>query len=191
MAGSDIPYPLDPEHIMARYRHALGEFIHDFAWLEVCLVHLLCAVAGIDDKLGPALFSGARAETLTGFIRKCYVAQDRQIDPYLDRALAQVTVLNGARNEVVHFTTFAIEDSEDAVLATDQFRRLPGAYKNRLLTPEVLIAMSGDARVIPAMLAVAEAENRELGSTGQLVSEMNQKQPPWRYRNVSLRDRQR
>ncbi|MEA3033982.1 MAG: hypothetical protein QOH86_1998 [Sphingomonadales bacterium] len=175
---------------MARYRHALGEFIHDFAWLEVCLVHVLCAVAGIKDEIGPVLFSGTRANDLISFIRKCYIAQEREIEIYLDRALTQVSLLNSARNEVVHFTTFGIEDSEDAVLATNQFRLMPGNVKNRLLTPEVLLAMSKDARVISGMLAIAEAEGKDPGSTGdQIVSEMNGKQPPWHYRPVSLPDR--
>jgi hypothetical protein len=85
----------------------------------------------------------------------------------------------------VHFTTFEIEDEDEAVLATNQFRLMPTNVKNRLLTPAVLQAMSHDSRVISGMMAVAEAENKQPGSTGKIPSEMNEKQPPWHYKPPS------
>lgn len=191
MSDPIIPHPLDPDHVLERYRHALGEFLHDFAWLEVCLFNLLCAAADIDEGIGRALFSGTRSDQLCQFIRRCFIARNLTMEPYLDRALSHVAVLNKARNEAVHFTTFEIEDEGEAVLATNQFRYMPDGVINRLLTPEVLYAMSKDARIVPAMISVAEAELREPESTGELLAEMRNVQPAWRYKPPSQAHRQR
>lgn len=183
MSDPVIPYPLSPEHVLERYRHALGEFIHDFTWLEVCLFGLLCAVAGTSTEIGQALFSGARADTLIKLINRCYTAQEREPEPYLVRALEQISLLNSVRNSVVHSTTFAIEQNEDEVLATNLFRYMPKDVKELTFSPETLYAMAKDARVIPAMLLVAECETRKPGSTGGLSAEMAGARPPWHYKS--------
>lgn len=185
MSDPDLPYPLDPDSALSRYRYALGEFIHDFSWLETRLFDLLCTVAGVTEEIGQALFSGTRADQLISFIKRCYVAQELELEPYVARAFAQVSVINAARNKAVHFVTLGLEDSETEVFVTNRFRHLRRDWKDEAHTAEMLRAMAKDTRIISAILTVADSEAKEPGSTGKLLSEMRGKQRPWRYKPPS------
>ncbi len=90
--------------------------------------------------------------------------------------------MNGARNAVVHSTTFALEESETEVIATNRFRHMPKDVKNLILKPEELYALAKDAQTISAVLIVAEAENRKPGSAAKLSAEMAIARPPWHYK---------
>lgn len=182
MSDSDIQFAFDSESVMARYRHALGEFIHDFVWIEVCIFNLLCATARMSRPIGQALFSGARAEQLIGHIRRCYDARNKVIEPYLDRALAQSIVLNKARNQVVHFFTIGIEDSETEVFATNQFRYLTQNATDIRVSPETLNDMAQDARIISAILMTTEAEMRHPGRMPTIMADMRNEHLQWCYK---------
>lgn len=177
-----IPLPFADNHVLDRYRHALGQFVEDFSWMEVCLFKLLCAAIPVPENVGQALFSGARAEALIGNIRRCYGAHEHTLEPYLDAALGQATSLNSIRNEVVHFATFAIENSDEAVYTTNQFRYLSGKATTRLLTPELLHDLSFDAQMVSHIAQMTEADLNDPGSPGEVLSQMRAAKQPWRYR---------
>lgn len=172
----------DSAPVMDRYRLALGRFIHDFAILEASIFDLPCAVAGVSDEIGGALFSGTRAEQTLSFIKRCYEVRELEIPLYVLRAADQVGLLNSGRNDAVHFPTFSIEDDEDHVVATNALRALPARRRDGVLSPADLEAMARDARILPAYFTVAACELREPDSTETLSEEMRGSQPPWTYK---------
>lgn len=171
----------DSDPVIDRYRLALGTFIHDFAMLEAFLFDLLCAAAGVSSEIGGALFSGARAENLMSLTKRCYEASETEFPPFLQRAFSQITVLNHARNDAVHFVTLGMQDDEEQVLATSALRNMPSRAKEIVTSPAGLEAMSKDARVIPALLMVATYEIRDPGSIRLLSESVREPSPPWHY----------
>jgi hypothetical protein len=180
---SDIPLSIDPDDVVTRYRYALGTFINEFTWMEMFLFHLLCAAANVTEGVGQALFSGARADEMTKLVRRCYEASDKQLEPWLERALSQITVLNGVRNQVVHYTTAGIEDNFDEVWASNRYRYPSKTAKDLRFKPEDLMAMANDSRIIIAYLTTGTEENKKPGSMPTIVEGMQGKQPAWHYKS--------
>jgi hypothetical protein len=140
-----------PSDFDAEYSQRLGDFIQQFSQLELALFYLLCKVAHVDEKIGQALFSGARADALISLIRRCHEAREIEIPPDTERALQQIAVLNGARNDTVHL----IRDWQaprGKRTFTNKMRYPPRTAKTVTISASDLEAMDSDTLAIEGFL---------------------------------------
>lgn len=98
-----------------KFKLAVGDLILAFADLEVNLFGLLRFYGNISEPVGHAIFSGARASAMIGYIRA--IAHNTKLDPVraadLDEVFSQIQAINTMRDMIVHHVSGSIHEFDD------------------------------------------------------------------------------
>lgn len=126
------------------YFQRLGEFIEQFAQLEVLLFYFHTKVCGIPITAARVAHAGTRVENMIEHLRQLLPPSDLA---YMGRVLEQIKVINTTRNIIVHYASHPV--SEGSRVTSDSHRipdlRRPRAYEVSATTLE---DMTADCRSI-------------------------------------------
>jgi hypothetical protein len=142
------------------YYSELGRFIHRFAVVEAALQVTLWHYAKTSPPIARAVFSGARVDGAISFIKRIIQVQDPGQDAKqdLEEIFAQINVINGVRNLIVHFgatfgETEATTSNSLLALTPDRIQRAPVSAK-------ILEDMNFDLTTILSRLVGAHTEGK-------------------------------
>lgn len=86
------------------YWAALGRFIHEFSAVENTLRALVLYHAGVEDKIGRAVFHGLRVDNAKDTVNRILEAKgDHAAKARLEDPFAQLGVIASMRNNIVHW----------------------------------------------------------------------------------------
>lgn len=157
------------------YYKALGTFVHQYSVLEFIMQTALYRYAHVSEKIGRAVFSGVKTDAAMSLIRRISEVESwpKERRERLDYLFAQLTAINGVRNDIVHFGA-RVEDGR--MFVTNQFfAHIEERIRETQVSPEMLIAMADDLTVITAHLV--------FGDIPQGLKEKHHEflHAPWRY----------
>jgi hypothetical protein len=88
---------------MQPYWLKLGRLIHTFAAIEADLQEALAADSGLPKHLAKVVFKGMQVDRSIDQLRAIWRAGEKKPETFLINALTQLSVLNRARNDLVHY----------------------------------------------------------------------------------------
>jgi hypothetical protein len=95
-------------------------------------------------------------------IRRVYEANGILIEPHIDKCLSQLALINGVRNDLVHFgATF--DGRAIGKISTARMAHIPERIREIEISPDILFAMSFDISKIILVLSVTSHADDELG----------------------------
>lgn len=133
------------------YCLALGHFVHVFAKLEMALQIVLWAESGLDPLRGRALFSGVKVDQAVSLIRRLHEAQGRQLSPFYNYVLPQVSAINAERNRILHYGAHA-QDDGTLVVSNQRAAHIPERNVSTVVSTETLSCMRDDVVTIVQVL---------------------------------------
>jgi hypothetical protein len=134
----------------ASYYAALGEFVWEFSIAERHVHLLLWHYAGLSERTSKALFSGFKIDGLIGLINRLTEEHDGAEREELRDILDQMSVINNARNLILHHPV-EVRLAEDKYVATNAGLALtPSRLREEDVSPEILRNMIADLRKIVA-----------------------------------------
>lgn len=130
----------------AKYYEALGAFIHEFSVVEFAIHGLLARRAGVDANTANALFSGITVDKAPDFVRRLAEARtgSREVEPELESAFSQLTIINKARNEIIHYGAH-VKNGDARYVSTRSKAVTLKKSTLRAVSPEILGQMRLDA----------------------------------------------
>lgn len=141
----------DGQERLRAYYEALGRFIDMFSRVETAMTLTLWHYAKTPPEVAKVVLAGTKIEIGVSHIKK--LAADTDTSPEkqadLNYVLQQVGIINGARNDIVHFGAKSIAEGQaivsNALKARGDERRFP-------ISPTSLDQMTTDLRKIAAHL---------------------------------------
>lgn len=162
----------------ADYFAGLGELIHTFAQVEAQLQYALWEEAGVSSEVAKAIFSGVRLDQGKDYINRLTDALGRPRDPLLARGFAQLTALNKARNDIVHYG--ARFEAGLMQVSTEIAAHTPDRIRITPISKEILEAMISDLLHIKWIIQIHMIGlQRQTRDHARWVSEATER--PWRY----------
>jgi hypothetical protein len=132
----------------AAYYYSLGRFMQIFALAETAMQTLLWKVSDMPDtKIAAALFSGVRIEQAAGLIRRVREAKGQPEHKQLKHIFEQLSVINNARNDIVHFGAM-FSDGADALISNLRRAHMEERIRAFQVSPDVLDRMAADVGTI-------------------------------------------
>jgi hypothetical protein len=165
------------------YHEALGRFIDRFSRAEATIEYVLRHYAKTGPRVAVVIFSGVRMEAAVTFIRK--LAPDAAISTearaHLLDMLQQLNVINGARNNLLHFGAESI--AEGSGFVTNELKRARGKATVFPISPETLDQMTDDLKAIIIHLLLDHAGRPALSPNTRalLLASMPS---AWRYKHA-------
>lgn len=129
----------------AAYWVALGKFIHCFSSLEIEIKMALAYAVGVRPGITQAIWSGTRADAALQLLRRVRQMDDAPQDVSFERWSSQFTIINTARNEIVHSPA---EFNGKELIVTNFAKALPSACKEILVSEKLLDNMTADVCTI-------------------------------------------
>jgi hypothetical protein len=83
--------------------HSLGMLMSEFSRVETVQAQFIAFQAKLEPPIARALLSGLRLDAGASMVRRLYEATGRDIEQSLSKALAQLLLINGVRNDLVHY----------------------------------------------------------------------------------------
>lgn len=161
-----------------RYWRVLGQFIEAFSLLEHSFFDSLCFYAGVDRKMGVALFSGTRVEAAIQYIGRILdtnpIAPGRRTD--LETIFKQAKAINGIRNKIIHYGSFVTSD-KGRITSTISRALLPSRVEEYRVSISIIKAMTTDITLICTSLYWDKLANDP--SKTQITPILLD---PWRYK---------
>ena len=147
-AMSDEPYK--------EYWSTLGTFIHAFSLTEARLLSLLRHLARIEPLIGGAMLSGVRVDAGKDYINRILEATGKtEIKQRLERPFAQLGVVNGVRNHIIHWG--ARHDGKGGLLVSNAFQNPAESRLNEFrVSSDDVKHMTADLFRISALLLLEE-----------------------------------
>ena len=160
---------------------ALGHFAGQFAVAETVIHDFLVWKSGIDPKLAPAIFSGTRLSAGIMTIRRIYQAQGRPIEPDVASAFERLQMINGIRNQVMHYGVTYAWDEEDVGPFVSNARLAPAPEKvqETNVTVDDLDRMTTDLTVCAFILELRLLEAQDPLATPGAPAQLDD---AWSYR---------
>jgi hypothetical protein len=183
----------DQEH--EAFLRAIGELTLAWSDLEVVLCKVLMRYAGVDDKVGRAIFSGTRAAGMIKFILA--IAENTSMEAArladLEHLFQQIKSINTMRDFIVHHvngseTEFQLSNPSERVLTDDRRAGRPTKAKTVLVGSSSLLAMRDD---LFECCWRFHAHLRLANDPFQPGSGANGKRNPWRYKPPQPQRRRR
>lgn len=141
---------------------ALGAFLHQFAEAENHLRRLLIRLAGVTEIVGRVLFHSDRVAEMKDGINRLLEATGRDgAKSALEPFFAHLTVINGVRNNIVHWGGHQLE-SGDYLVSNLHMAPIERARGHRVSAAD-LRAMTDDLASISAALLIARERVRLWG----------------------------
>ncbi len=156
MVGGSVPGKEVKERFDA-YFLALGRFMHVFAEVERMMQSVLWIEARVTVDVARAVFSGVRIDAAKSFINRVRETKGLREDPILSRAFAQLTVVESARNQIVHHGAQFIAGEFTSI--NHMSAHVPDRLKTIPVPPATLDAMTADLGVISASLVAYMMKN--------------------------------
>lgn len=99
-----VKVPSTPR-IKARYFAAFGEFVHEFAAVELMLNYVVRRYMNIDQQRYLSIFSALRMDRSLEYIRQLIMAGavDSERRKEIEPIIAYLSIIQGIRNFIVHF----------------------------------------------------------------------------------------
>ncbi|HEX3883944.1 MAG TPA: hypothetical protein VHW66_14895 [Stellaceae bacterium] len=165
------------------YWSNLGRLIHMFSGVEATLQLVAHRIIGLDDDIGRAALHGLRIDNTKEIIRRALlVKDDKETLSRLEGALAQLSVLSNARNDLVHWG--ARSTSAGLMVANTRVAVTPAKRKSYIVSATVLDHMIDDLSRIHFILtrwAVADLSSKPDASDGFDRAVREVEQAPWQY----------
>jgi hypothetical protein len=164
------------------YYEALGGFIDMFARVETAITLTLWAYAKTNQNIAKIIFAGAKIEISSKYIKQLADVTDspKETRDDLDAVLQQLSIINGVRNDIVHFGATSITEGRAIVSNALKAKGKPTVFP---ISPTALDNMTADllkiifhlnyrhlGRSIPLSAFVLDALDKVLHS-------------PWRYKH--------
>lgn len=147
---SDNPYPE-----MDAYLTHLGLFIHEFARCERTLHQLLIVQAGVTDEVAGEIFTGVRVDGAKDFINRILDGKgDSETKARLADPFAQLGLIAGVRNHLVHWGTSHTQGIPDFLISNSHLKPGPGREKEYRASVEDIKDMTMDLFRITVMLTI-------------------------------------
>jgi hypothetical protein len=148
------------------YWRELGLFLELFASMEVFLIEALEHYCRLSPTAGRVLFSGLRAKDAGDHIKKILAASGVKgpRTAELEEALAQMSLLNTARNDLVHYGRQTLLSTSRRIIVSNIERAKLMAethVRGFEATPDMLRAMSMDTLHIIWVLMAHSVNKRE------------------------------
>jgi hypothetical protein len=110
---------------MTKCQSAFGQFVLDFSKAEFCLYLVLMAMTRLPDATARAVFSGVRAKAMSQYINTIIAntQPSGEANPkvkQLQRAMGQMNVIDGTRNQLVHGGLGSF--TRDGMVVTNELR---------------------------------------------------------------------
>lgn len=93
-----------------KYYWALGEFIETYSRAETVAQIVLWSSGSIPPLIARAIFSGTKVKGCISYIRRIHQALELKIPQEIDDAFNQLTEINNARDNIVHYGSTTTED---------------------------------------------------------------------------------
>jgi hypothetical protein len=168
------------------YHTALGLFISQFAMLENIMNILLVNISGIDQKAGPAVFSGTRVSGAKSFINRLLNTQNMtdnlkcRLKHYFDR----IGVINGARDEILHYGGFYRHDTNQILVSNARSAHIEKNLRECEVNAQILLDLTTDT--ISCYRGVL-VELCRYSSTPESIADLQSGiVSPWRYKEPQL-----
>jgi hypothetical protein len=172
------------------YWRALGRFVDQFAKVESQLHTLLWQESEVNFSLAPAIFSGFRVDQAKDIINRIRQSKGRPESATLARAFSQLTIINKARNDILHYG--ANFDGTDFIVSTKLAAHIPERERKFSASPKTLQDMTIDLYTIQSALAAYSleaiyqlpdvAEEQLASLTPVLEAFQKSADAPWQYK---------
>jgi hypothetical protein len=171
IAALDEPY--------VEYWKALGQFISEFARTEKTLQFLLRHYAEVSENVGKAIFHGTRIDAAKDHINRILEATDNlEAKNRLERPFAQLGVISGMRNNIVHWGSTR-KGPDDFLVSNSSLAHTKERLREFQISPRALRAMSLDLFAISVHFVM---EMRRAGEP-EIVEEFSEiVNAPWLYK---------
>lgn len=130
-------------------------FIDKFTQTELKVIDLLIHMTGIDKDIGRIILNSLSLANCLDFFDRIYAAKRRAMEPALAGAIAQMRIINAARNDLVHAGPRLAPDGS-VVVASKNGRRKGHDLQARKIEAEDLEAMMVDLAAIEVILVAAQ-----------------------------------
>jgi hypothetical protein len=128
------------------YWLALGQFVHEFAVIELFMGLLLMQVSGVKPPIAAAVFSGVRADAARNLINRALDAAKNEAQKQrLEHVFAQLGHMTEARNDILHCGAFEHHNNEFIV---NKIAHIPEREEIYAVTVDTLEALITDARKV-------------------------------------------
>jgi len=159
------------------YWLALGQFIDSFVAVEIGMQEILAIEAGVSATTAKAVFQGLQIDRVHETLKRIWASNNHEPPEFLTRALAQLILINGARNDILH--RGAKFDGKHWLVATKS-----NVNVVRVVTAETLDAMTTDTLTI-RMAFAAHAMEFGVGRTQEIRSQfLEAVAKKWRFEPV-------
>ena len=132
------------------YLSSLGEFTHEFAKTEACVKDLFYETIGMRGPMARALFKDTRMGAARELIKNARTVKDIPKCPLLDRAFAQLELITGVRNMILHYEPELFGAGEFSICNQDG--KMPGSESTIILNEENLQWMVSDLKQIRSLI---------------------------------------
>lgn len=176
--------PLQPPFHMNEYFLALGKFVAAYSSVEAALFILLQTYAGVEFRIGQAIFSGTRSAQARSFINRIREARRLPDDPSLKDAFDQLSKIEDARNLLLHYGHQGREVLGGMELITSNTISAftTRSLKELQISPEMLANMEHDISAINARIMISLMEF--VGNPAPSAPIPHIAASPWRYKPV-------
>ena len=140
-----------------KYCRNLGRFIDRYAMAESILLALLETEAGVSEQVALCVFSGVRVDNAKSFINRLREVKGLPEDKLLSRAFAQFTVLNTARNDIVHNGAIVKPD----VIEILNPAHIPERVRKLTISDVTFDEMESDLNTIMAAILLYQYNNND------------------------------
>lgn len=174
------------------YFEALGRFAHIFARTETVVALALWHFARTPHDIARAVFSGVRVKEATASMRRIADVQSMAADrrQELDDIISQLTSINTARNDILHFG--AVDVAEGAGTVTNALKALTDDKIQEFpISPEILAAMTADLRKIMIHFRVNFSGIPSLKAVANQLLIQQSLHAPWQYKHQPQRTAQK
>lgn len=187
--AADVHRILEGMDNMRAYWLALGEFVHFYSHVEASVTEILKQESGVLPLAANAVFSGSRMDASIGLIKRIFDARFDKLDPVLERAFAQITILNKERNRIIHHGARFTEDWSLRV-SNASVSHLKSNVKVTEVSADTIREMIDDLHLIQELIGAYELSRRE-GNPPRSEVEHPLLHAPWRYKSPAQQTRQR
>jgi hypothetical protein len=168
-------YPnVSKDDLKALFTSSLGDFINLFSITENMARTLMAKIAGVDAPTALALFSGVRTDQSISNIRRMHQARKVAIDPALDAALQQLTIINGFRNDILHHR---VDFNATPPVTTNRATVInEAAVRETTIGPATLLHAGEDLGLIILIFSVFLSDTRDGANLEWAM------QQPWKHK---------
>lgn len=133
------------------YWTALGRFVSIYAQIELVMFRVLCHYSGVSLRIGRATFSGVKTDTSMSHIRRIFEAKHQQNSSrykHLDFLFGQLTHINKARNDILHYGANFEDDDENLFVTNVLKAHIEKGIRSFPISPDILNKMTEDCKSI-------------------------------------------